>query len=127
MRAVALPGTLVAVALASCWALDSRAAFPTHGATYEGRSEARDRVVLSVSERGHRLNARIRDRCGGRYQVKRVQIKKKGRFQGRALGPLSLPTLVLRGRFITKRKVRGSISTIACSPGSRDYRAHRKR
>ena len=117
-------GIVTALALALGWTA-ADAAKPRPGSSYHGSSDAGESVTLDVTRRGRALKATIRDACDGIYVIRGIRVHRDGRFAGEATGPLGITTLELTGRFVTRRRARGTLDGISCPPGERGFRARR--
>jgi hypothetical protein len=101
---IALVALLAVVALAA----PSIGATPIKGATYKGPVEGGDaKVTLKVSSTGKRLTFVLS--CYGleAVRIKRVRVR-DGKFVA------ARPSFVAKGRFVTRRKAKGTISGNAC-------------
>jgi hypothetical protein len=117
-------GVASALVLALGWTA-ADAAKPRPGASYHGSSEAGESVTLDVTRRGRALKATVRDVCDGIYVIRGIRIHRDGRFAGEVVGPLGITTLELTGRFVTRRRARGTLDGVSCPPGERSFRARR--
>jgi hypothetical protein len=123
MRA-GVAGVASALVLTLGWTA-ADAAKPRPGASYHGSSEAGESVTLDVTRRGRALKATVRDACSGIYVIRSIRIHRDGRFAGEVTGPLGITTLELKGRFVTRRRARGTLDGVSCPPGERSFRARR--
>ena len=116
----------IAVGLAGGAGGAAHAARPTAGSSYAGSSDAGETVRLGVTPRGRALKATVVDLCDGTYVIKGIRIHRRGRFHGAAEGPWGMTTLEIRGRFVSRRRARGTLEGITCPPGERDFRVRRR-
>lgn len=107
-------GLVIALAAVFVAAAAATAATPRAGATYKGKlgdNSLPTVLKLKVSATKKSLNATID--CGaGRLLMKNVRIDDQGRFQ--KTGTFGTAPGAIKGRFVTRRKAKGTVSTNAC-------------
>ena len=114
----ALAALLVASAIAM-------AAQPVPGGIYKGKSTANDRVFIDVFNNGRKVKvAKVTDRCGVTWRLRRLEIDARGRFSGRQLDGSGDLVFKIRGRFVERRQITGRIDDTTCkNRAKRSYSA----
>ena len=102
-----LTAGLTAILICLLLAVAAPAAAPIKGATYRGKVEGGAKVTLKISSTGTRLTFVLSCYGTEAVRIKRVKIK-DGKFVA------SKPYFTARGRFVTRRKAKGSTSGNAC-------------
>ncbi len=108
---------LAAVLVASAVAM---AAQPVPGGIYKGKSTANDRVFIDVFNNGRKVKvAKVTDRCGVTWRLRRLEIDARGRFSGRQLDGGGDLVFKIRGRFVERRQITGKIDDTTCKQRER--------
>ena len=103
---------LIALLVASAIAM---AAQPVPGGIYKGKSTANDRVFIDVFNNGKKVKvAKVTDRCGVTWRLRRLEIDSRGRFSGRQLDGRGDLVFKIRGRFVERRQITGRLDDTTC-------------
>src|SRR4051794_18457964 len=116
-RILAAAALLVALAVPAI----ALAGHPAPGATYLGKSDESDRVVLKVNDSGGHMFVKVTDPCGNTLQGGGLTIGKKGRFDA-----VSSAGSEVKGVFDGRRKATGTIRNKCKHLGSRPFVAHKQ-